>query len=404
MSPSLTGPLDIAPVLHRLAGKALMDEYYEGVFEDLCDALVEAGLPLLRALLSMQILHPLAASVDITWERGTGLAVHPRGFGPPPDTWLRSPLFWMLSNEVGEMRRDLRDDEVVKSFAVFEDLRTQGATDYLALLTPFGDPDIAFERTAGILTSWTSDAPDGFTADHVEAIRYLQPYVGLVAKLSKHDYTTRNVVSAYLGEDAGRRVLEGQIRLGDVEHIPAVIWYSDLRDSTAMAERLSPETFLQTVNHYFDCTAAAVLEQGGEVLRFIGDAVLAVFPVAEKESPANAAYQAMAASREARQRMAALNRLRAQREQEPLAFGLGLHVGELLYGNIGVPTRIEFSVIGRVANEVARLESLTKEVGEPVLVSRAFRDLLDLQWRELGAYAAKGVGDKMEIFAPPDDE
>ena len=393
--------LDIAPVLHRLAGKALADEYYEGVFEDLCDALVEAGLPLLRALLSMQILHPLAASVDITWERGAGIAVNPREFGPPPEMWLRSPLFWMLENEVGEMRRDLRDDVVVRSFSVFEDLRSLGATDYLALLTPFGDPDTAFQRAAGILTSWTSDASNGFTDDQVEALRYLQPYVGLVAKLSKHDYTTRNVVSAYLGEDVGRRVLEGQIRLGDVEHIPAVIWYSDLRDSTAMAERLSPATFLQTVNDYFDCAATAVLEQGGEVLRFIGDAVLAVFPITQSNLPTDAAHQAMTASGEARQRMNALNSRRAENGREPLAFGLGLHVGELLYGNIGVPTRIEFSVVGRAANEVARLESLTKEVGEPVLVSRAFKDLLDLRWRALGAYEAKGVGDKLAIYAPP---
>ena len=199
-------------------------------------------------------------------------------------------------------------------------------------------------------------------------------------------------------------MLDGEIHLGDVEHIPAVIWFSDLRDSTAMAERMTVETFLRVVNAYFGCAAGAVLEHGGDVLRFIGDAVLAVFPVAKSESPERAAHQALAASRVARQRLAALNEHRAAQSQEQLAFGLGLHVGELLYGNIGVPTRIEFSVIGPAANEVARLENLTKETREPVLVSRAFKEAVDLPWRRLGVYQLKGVGDGMEVFAPPEDD
>ena len=160
------------------------------------------------------------------------------------------------------------------------------------------------------------------------------------------------------------------------------------------------ETFLQTVNAYFDCTAGAVLEHGGEVLRFIGDAVLAVFPMTTNESPQAAARQALRASEQSRARLSALNQRRAERSQEQIAFGLGLHLGELLYGNIGVPSRIEFSVIGRAANEVSRLESLTKEVGEPVLVSRAFRDVLDVPWRDLGTYEVKGVAEEMEVYAP----
>lgn len=395
--------LDLEPALRRIVSKALADEHYAGVFEAFCDELVSAGVPLLRAHLTMHALHPLVSSVDLTWYRGQGLEVNTRAHAPvPADKWLRSPLYWLLSNKQWELRQNLRDSDVVRKFAVFEEFRNRGATDYLALLTPFGDPETAFERRDGILTSWISDAPEGFSEHHIEAIRHLQPYVGLVSKLSKHEYTVRNVLSAYLGEDAGRRVLEGQIRLGDVEHIPAVIWFSDLRDSTAMAERMTAETFLQAVNAYFGCAAGAVLEHGGQVLRFIGDAVLAVFPVATNESPTRAAHQALAASREASRRLAAVNERRAARSEEQLAFGLGLHVGELLYGNIGVPTRIEFSVIGSAANEVSRLESLTKEAGEPVLVSRAFTEAVDLPWRKLGVYQLKGVGQGMEVFAPPE--
>lgn len=397
--------LDLEPALRRIARKALADEHYAGVFEAFCVELVSAGVPLLRAHLTMHALHPLVSSVDLTWYRGHGLEVISRAHAPAPaDRWLRSPLYWLLSNRQWELRQNLRDGEVVRRFPVFEEFRERGGTDYLAVLTPFGDPETAFERRDGILTSWISDAPEGFGEHHIEAVRHLQPYVGLVSKLSKHDYTARNVLSAYLGEDAGRRVLEGQIHLGDVDHIPAVIWFSDLRDSTAMAERMKVETFLEAVNAYFGCTAGAVLEQGGEVLRFIGDAVLAVFPIATNESPKRAAHQALAAAREARRRLAVLNDRRAARSEEQLAFGLGLHVGELLYGNIGVPTRIEFSVIGPAANEVTRLENLTKEAREPVLVSRAFKEAVDLAWRSLGVYQLKGVGDGMEVFAPPEGD
>ena len=395
-------PLDLVRIVDRLVSEALTTDYYEGVFANLCDALVDAGLPLLRAHLSTRILHPLMVSVELTWSRECGFEVKPREFASTPgESWLRSPLHWMVTNKLPELRVDLRDARAVDKFVVFKEIRAAGATDYLALSTPFGDPATAFERASGILTSWVSDAPDGFSPEQVAALKYLQPYVGLISKLSKHQYTAHNVMSAYLGEDAGRRVLEGQIRLGDVEHIPAVIWYSDLRNSTALAEQLPVETFLQTINTYFECTAGAVLAHRGEVLRFIGDAVLAVFPITPAVSATKAAQRAISASHEAVQRMATLNHERAVDGHGPLAFGLGLHVGDLLYGNIGVPTRIEFSVIGRAANEVTRLESLSKEVGEPVLVSRSFKEVLDLPWRELGSYKVKGIAEAMLVYAPP---
>jgi adenylate cyclase len=397
-------PLILEPALRRVVRKALADEQYAGIFEQLCEELVDADIPLLRAHLTMHALHPLISSVDVTWYRGEGLEVNTRAHSPAPvERWLRSPLHWLLLEKQWELRQNLRDDEVVRRFDVFEEFRARGGTDYLALLTPFGDPETAFERRDGIVTSWISDAPEGFGEQHVDTIRNLQPYVGLISKLSKQHYTARNVLSAYLGEDAGRRVLEGQIQLGDVDHIPAVIWFSDLRDSTAMAERMRAETFLEAVNAYFGCAAGAVLNHGGEVLRFIGDAVLAVFPVSTNESTESAAHKAIAASREARRRLKELNERRAEQSEEQLAFGLGLHVGELLYGNIGVPTRIEFSVIGPAANEVARLESLTKETREPVLVSRAFKEAVDLPWRRMGVFPLKGVSGGMEVFAPPDD-
>ena len=388
-------------ILDRMITGALANQNYERVFAGLCGMLVDSGLPLLRSHLAIRTLHPLVASVDMTWWRNHGLEVNPREHTPaPPDAWLRSPLLWMIENRQRELRQRLQEPSDFQRFPVFQEFRDAGATDYMAALTPFGDPETAFERQDGILSSWVSDAPGGFSDSDVAFLRDILPYVGLVAKLSKHEYTTRNVVSAYLGDEVGRRVLEGQIRLGDVDHIPAVIWYSDLRDSTRLAQRMPVADFLRTVNAYFDCTAGAVLGNGGEVLRFIGDAVLAVFPIGPDVSAASAAEQAMAASQVSRQRMDELNLQRVKQEQEQLAFGLGLHIGEVLYGNIGVPTRLEFSVIGNAANEVSRLESLTKEVGETILVSTEFVQALPGNWRALGKYEVKGVGGGLEVFAP----
>jgi adenylate cyclase len=164
----------------------------------------------------------------------------------------------------------------------------------------------------------------------------------------------RNILAAYLGPSAGEKVLAGQIRRGDGQDINAVIWFCDLRDSTPLADSMSRREFLALLNDYFECVLGPVLEQQGQVLRFIGDAALAIFPVGER--PAEACAKALAAAREAIVRMGKLNQARSR----PLRFGIGLHLGELTYGNIGTPTRIEFTVIGAAANEAARIEGLCK--------------------------------------------
>lgn len=366
--------LDLSPVLQQLVSSALADETYESVFEDLCSGLLQAGLPLLRTYLTMQTLHPLVASVSLTWIRHRGLEVRSyEHLATENNTWLQSPVHRMLSNGQIEWHQTLARGADGSDFPVFEEIRELGGTDYFTHATKFGDPDTALERQDGIVMSWSTDAVDGFTKEHIEALKTIQPYVGLVAKLSKQQYTSNNIVSAYLGEEVGRRVLQGQIRLGDVEALSSVIWLSDLRGSTGMAESMPAASFQNALNSYFDCTAGAVLNHGGQIIHFIGDAVLAVFPVGSDHTPSSAAQQALDAAEEARERLNALNKIRLIESDPALDFGIGLHFGSVLHGNIGVPTRIEFTVIGRIVNEVSRLESLTKEASEPLLVSRAFR-------------------------------
>ena len=180
--------------------------------------------------------------------------------------------------------------------------------------------------------------------------------------------------------------------------VHAVIWYSDMRDSTRLADGMAADKFLKTVNSYFECTAGAVLAQGGEVLRFIGDAVLAIFPIRDGD-PQSACELAITAAREAETRLHALNEERVHDNLQPLDYGLGLHIGDVMFGNIGIPERLEFSVVGPAANEVARIESLTKTLGHRVLASTEFARCASHYWESLGEHSLEGVSAPIEVLA-----
>ena len=214
------------------------------------------------------------------------------------------------------------------------------------------------------------------------------------------------LLKVYLGERSGARVLAGRTKRGEGEKIHAVIWLCDLRDSTPMSETMPVEDFFRTLSDFFDCTAGAVLAHGGEILSFPGDAVLAIFAIGGSDRPLKeacfpaegACTAALAAAREARARVDALNLARVERGEAPLEFGLALHVGDVMYGNLGVPQRMQFTVIGAAANEAARLASLCKELGKWVLVSSAFPGCFPDQMISLGRHALRGVEAPQEIF------
>jgi adenylate cyclase len=210
----------------------------------------------------------------------------------------------------------------------------------------------------------------------------------------------RNVAKTYLGRTTGKRVLAGQIKRGDGEAIDAAIYYADLRGSTAMADRMSRQDYIDMLNSFFDAIGKPVPEKGGEILSFIGDALLAIFPIGRAMTGEAACLKAAEAASAAQADMAALNHRRTARGEPPLEFGLALHRGEVMYGNVGVPARLSFSVFGSVVNEVARLDSLTKELGEPLLASHAFVKSLPMPWRPLGHHKLRGVGRRMRVFAP----
>jgi adenylate cyclase len=215
--------------------------------------------------------------------------------------------------------------------------------------------------------------------------------VGRVAEVMAWRRKAQNILETYLGGHAGEKVLAGHIRRGDGEDMHAVIWFCDLRDSTPLADSMRRDEFLRLLNEFFECVLGPVLERQGEILRFIGDAALAIFPVAADEG--DACRRALDAAREAIRRMEAANAAR----KRPLRFGIALHLGDVLYGNIGTPTRLEFTVIGAAANEAARIESLCKVLDAPLLVSGPVARHL-AGCRSLGSHQLRGVGEPMELF------
>ena len=359
------------------------------VLLDTCRRTVAAGLPLSRVGVFVRTLHPNLLGRAFIWQADKG-AVEITEAGHDlleSEAFLKSPIR-VVFNEHVEVRRRLADPACPMDFPILEDLRRDGTTDFVAAPLRFVDGEVH-------AASFATRRPGGFRDEELAALRrLLAPFTRMV-EIYGYMQKARNILDAYLGPSAGEKVLAGQIKRGDSQDINAVIWFCDLRDSTPLAESMSRRAYLALLNDYFECLLGPVLDQHGQVLRFIGDAALAIFPVGER--PAEACAKALAAARAALARLAKLN----ENRERPLRCGIGLHLGELTYGNIGTPTRIEFTVVGAAANEAARIEGLCKVLEVDLLVSERVARQLPEAWRSLGSHTLRGVGDKMELFTLP---
>jgi adenylate cyclase len=381
--------VNVEPLVDWLMQGAPPSRPPQDVLAETCRRMLAAGLPLYRVGVFVRTLHPNVLGRGFLWlaERGTVELTEAPHEILESEQYLKSPIRVVFEDHV-EVRRRLTDPACPIDFPILEDLRKENVTDFLALPLRF----IGGEVHAA---SFSTRRPGGFADADVAALRRMLPSFTRVVEVYGNMNKARNILNAYLGPNAGEKVLAGQIKRGDGEDINAVIWFCDLRDSTPLADSMSRRDFLSLLNEYFECVLGPVLEHGGEVLRFIGDAALAIFPVGER--PAEACAKAVAAAREALARMDKLNRGRSR----PLRFGIGLHLGELTYGNIGTPTRIEFTVIGAAANEAARIEALCKVLNVDLLVSERVAQALPQAWRSLGSHTLRGVGDKMPLFTLP---
>ena len=383
--------------------KELAEPQPERFLESVCRRISEAGVPIGRCALLIRTPHPTLMGRTFIWQRdeqtrdkgqpGEEVSVT---FAPTAarhgDRFLLSPVFAVFEN--GEtVRRRICDGEGIGEFGLIDDLAKQGATDYLAYPLPFLDGE-------NHVLTWTCYTPGGFSDADIALLLSIRIPIARTAQIYALQWTAENLLSAYLGAGTGTEIMNGRHHLGDSERIHAVVSFLDLRGSVRLAEQYGTDRFLIELNRFFALTAQPVQEAGGEILRYIGDAFLAIFPIAKFGDERSACRTALEAAQKAAGALEAENAVRGTTGDPPFECGIGLHIGEVLYGNIGTTERLEFTVIGATANEAARIESQCRDLGEPILVSRDFARHCPQNWRNLGRFSLKNVSREMTLMAP----
>ena len=387
-------PEEDNPFVDWLVRDAWKAETIGELLADFAKTMNAAGLPTWRLRLFIRTLNPQLYGLFFRWQRDVeGIEEFQATHTGVQSSQYRNSPFAPIINGEGGVRRRLEGADPELDFPILEDLVEEGATDYVALPLRFSDGVI------NVLTL-VSDKPGGFSTSHLGFLYEILPNLGRLVESYAQRLSSLTLLRTYLGRDAGERVMNGLVKRGDGEDLHAVIWFSDLRGSTKMADTMPREEYLVALNQYFDCVAGAVLEIGGEVLKFIGDAVLAIFPIENPSDPHPAACaNALSAVRQAYEQIDAVNLERKARGEPSLNFATGLHRGNITYGNIGTEMRLDFTVIGPAVNEAARIEDLCKALGVPVLTSSAFAGGVAGALKSLGMHELRGVQTKQEIFA-----
>ena len=360
---------------------------------DYAESLMQVGIPVERISLHVRQLHPLFAARTLLWlkeSRGTVNVDRAHGV-QNTDMFLRSPVKPIY--EGGQaIRRRLHDADCPFDYPVLEDLKAQGFTDYTIRPLHYTD-----RRAMAIGLS--TKASGGFSDLHVAAIDETLPAFAAVLELHEQRRTARLLLDTYVGPNAGSRVLGGAIRRGYGEIIPAAIWYCDLRGFSELSEALEISEVIGTLNDYFDHIAKPIESHGGEILKFIGDGVLAIFPIEQdRHGAAAAAEKALAAAEMTLKELPALNEARTSRGVPVLRYGISLHIGDVMYGNVGSETRLDFTVIGREVNLTCRLETLARDIEPPLILSADFAARLERNVRSLGSFRLKGIAAPQEAF------
>ncbi len=315
--------------------------------------------------------------------------------------WQSSPFRHMLETHTARLHRRLAGEDAQIDFPVLAEFRDAGLTDWLALIYGFG---LNLERAAdelGVVISWATDRPSGWTAAELAMIEELSGTLALAARGSSALRTMRALLATYLGTDAASRVVDGQVRRGAVDRIDAFILYADLRGFTDFADVTAAEEVTRRLNGYFDCMGEAVAAAGGEILKFLGDGVLAVVLPKEGRDRAAAASATLSAARDILVRVRRLNDTEVAAGYPALAIDIALHESEVTYGNVGTADRLDFTAIGPAINEATRLEGLCRELGRHLLISDSFvgaAPALRPQLQSLGHHRLRGVREPREVF------
>jgi adenylate cyclase len=363
-----------------------------------CEREVARGLALARSLVLIDTLHPIYEGRAFRWTRAQKETTLTE-YGRTDDDlgrWQRSPFYRLEKSGESLLRRRL-SAETEAEFSVFADLRADGMTDYVAIANRFAGDEIIGGMDC-VYSSWATDAAEGFDDDDIAHLCRLMPYLALAVKSASLARIAGTLVETYLGRDPGRRVLQGRIARGVAEQIEAVLWFSDLRGYTRISDTASPGEIIPLLNHYADAIISAIHEQGGDVLKLMGDGALAIFTADDR---ARACDAALTAALLARRGIAAVNQRRAVKGLPITDMYLGLHIGDVFYGNIGSKDRLDFTVVGPAVNEVSRIAAMCRLVDQPLLVSSAFAAALGEARNRLvsvGRYALRGVGRAQDLF------
>ncbi len=359
-----------------------------------CNRLVAAGLPLWRVGVFIRTLHPEIFGRNFIWRPGEEVAIGSVDFDiQEAPEFKRSPLA-IVFQEGAEVRCRL-DDPGNNSFPFFDDMRAEGVTEYIAMPLLFVDGMVH-------ASSWTTKRPGGFTDAQLADLKRVVPPLTRLIEVIGLRRVASTLLDTYVGKRAGERILAGQIRRGHTETMEAAIWLSDLRGFTALSDRLPPEQVVEILNLYFDCQVAAILKHGGEVLKFMGDGLLAVFPIAGDGDAQEVCSHVLEAASEARAAVDAMEFLTGE-TRERFRFGVALHVGKILYGNIGGGNRLDFTCIGPAVNLAARLEKLAGRLGRTIVASGAFADICRGGWHELGEFPITGLAKVEHVYGRLDE-
>lgn len=370
------------------------DRFVDNIFAQMCIRLQQAGVPLKRATLHILIHHPQWLGARMMWSDGMREAEIAL---VDYDVRERSEYIGSAANEIhdgaAEVRERLEQDSSLgRKHALYDEMRARGLTDYVAW---------PLHHTLGKqhLITFATDRPGGFDDAHIAALKKLLPVLALVSEIRVKNRLARTLLETYVGTHAGELILAGATRRGSGTTVRAAIMICDLRDFTKISDNWPRDDVIDLLNDYFDAMSEPIARHGGEILKFIGDGLLAIFPLSEPSACANLLH----AVTEARQAMAALNERNSATGRAPLNYGIGVHVGDVMYGNIGSASRLDFTVIGPAVNMASRLEALTKQLGRTVLLSRDFAELVQpkFELEHVGKHEVRGFSEPIELFAYP---
>ena len=363
-----------------------------------CERALALGLPIARAVVLIDTLHPIYEGRAFRWNRDEGETILSEYGRTSEDSsrWERSPFHRLELSGESSLRRKLNSN-TEPEFSIFSDLLSAGMTDYVAIANRFATEAIIGHMDC-VYSSWATDAAPGFTTADIEDLCRLMPMLALAIKSASLARIAGTIVETYLGRDPGRRVLEGRIARGIADRIDAVLWFSDLRDYTRITDNAAPEEIIPMLDDYADAIISVIHEHEGDVLKLMGDGILALYTSEERSHACQAALASAVAARDA---VAVVNSERQKEALPTTDMYLALHVGEVFYGNIGSKDRLDFTVVGPAVNEVSRIAAMCRSLDQPLLVSSAFAGAIgELRRRfvSVGRYALRGVGRPQELF------